>query len=70
MGTSQFKELYSILSTSIPISELDDAVFVIDGHKYKVISCYSNPKSMYNQHSYSTTRCAGPFALEIEWKRS
>ena len=66
LGTSQFKELYSILSTSIPISELDDAVFVIDGHKYKVISCYSNPKSMYNQHSYSTTRCAGPFALEIE----
>ena len=52
------------MSTSIPLNELDDAIFIIDGHKYKPIMIASIAQS--GSYAYSLTRCAGPFALEIE----
>lgn len=64
LGNNLFKEVYSITSTSIPLNELDDAVFIIDGHKYKTISGYSLTRNGYD--SVTAKRCAGPFALEIE----
>ena len=64
LGNNLFKELYSIMSTSIPLNELDDAIFIIDGHKYKPIMITSIAQS--GSFGYPLTRCAGPFALEIE----
>lgn len=64
LGNNLFKEVYSITSTSIPLNELDDAVFIIDGHKYKTISGYSLARN--GSYAVTAKKCAGPFALEIE----
>lgn len=64
LGNNLFKEVYSITSTSIPLNELDDVVFIIDGHKYKTISGYSLARN--GSDTATATKCAGPFALEIE----
>lgn len=65
LGNNLFKEIYNITSTSIPLNELDDAVFIVDGHKYKPISGYSLARSG-SFCGASAGKCAGPFALEIE----
>lgn len=64
LGNNLFKETYNITSTSIPLNELDDAVFIINGHKYKPISGDSLARS--GSYNITATKCAGPFALEIE----
>ena len=52
------------MSTSIPLNELDDAIFIIDGHKYKTIPSYSLARNEID--AVTVKRCADPFALEIE----